>query len=183
MKTTTATPVIEVKKVAFGAEATHQETLNFQCDVYVDGLKTAWASNSGRGGQTNVRPYDAAGARERFNAASAYCATLPEHEFEPLESFIDDLVNDIYNQKQREKEMKSFQRKFVKEVIIVNEEQYKDGTFTDYRRIQYKMPIADILKHPVGKVRFKEQLAKAKKELRPGEAIVNPDLQDLLKEL
>ena len=69
---------IELKKVSFN-ERMSEETNCFVADVYVDGVKCAYAKNDGRGGCTDISSYP--NSHELFKKVMIHCENLPDYEW------------------------------------------------------------------------------------------------------
>ena len=90
---------IELKNIKINLTFS-EETTMFMADIYVNGKKTAYANNDGRGGCTFYNSYHAPNNDEDLRQAEAFCKALPkvrveEYNFEydmNLEHFIDNLV-------------------------------------------------------------------------------------------
>lgn len=99
---------IELKNVKINLTFS-EETIMFEADLYVNGKKTAYAKNDGRGGCTFYNSYHAPNNDEDLRQAEAFCKTLPPIEFEDfkidmnLEHFIDELVNQEIKKKEDKK--------------------------------------------------------------------------------
>ena len=115
---------LELKNVKIN-EAFSEETLMFKADLFVDGKKVGYASNDGRGGCTSYNAYE--NQREALGKAEAYALTLPstitefggkDYEFKSsLESWIDDAVNKIYDDKANAKAEKKMQKLMETQVV------------------------------------------------------------------
>lgn len=86
---------IELKNVKI-IDIFSEETTCFKADVFVNGIKTAYASNHGHGGCTNYSLYP--GKEKLLKEAEKYCLSLPSIKWKTieikmnLERFIDELV-------------------------------------------------------------------------------------------
>lgn len=100
---------IELKNFKHAAFAS-EETLCFEATVYVDGKKLGDASNSGRGGCTNI--YVAPENREWLKQVEAHCLTLPGVKFDDtmLPMDFEFLVDTLASDKVAEKGLKSAMR-------------------------------------------------------------------------
>ena len=125
---------LELKNVKIN-EAFSEETLMFMADLFVDGKKVGYANNDGRGGCTFYNAYE--NQREALREAEAFALTLPstitefggkDFEFKAsLESWIDDAVHKIYNDKAQAKAEKKMQKLMETQVVwgIPNGNTYK----------------------------------------------------------
>jgi len=74
-----------------------EETTCFIADVFINGKKTAYAKNDGRGGNTNIQPYVGMSLDEVYN----FCKTLPKKFGYP--QTLDYLIDDLLFEKEKEK--------------------------------------------------------------------------------
>ena len=129
---------LELKNVKIN-EAFSEETLMFKADLFVDGKKVAYANNDGHGGCTWYNAYE--NQREALAKAEAFALTLPStfhefggktHEFKSnLESWIDDTVNKIADDKAQAKADKKMQKLMETQIVfgVPNSNQYKHMGF------------------------------------------------------
>jgi hypothetical protein len=83
------TITIELRNVSYN-ERLSQETYAYAADIYANGIKVGTASNSGHGGQTDVRFAEAA----LGGMVSDYIKSLPNvSQYEPVEAFMDSLLS------------------------------------------------------------------------------------------
>jgi hypothetical protein len=168
---------IELRNV--NISLTHsEETILFKADVYVDGIKIAYAQNDGRGGSTFYHSCE--GKKDLLLIAEEYCKTLPditcnEYDFtykQTLESVIDDLISE----KVKEKEVASFKKKMEKATLNSIVWGKKNGT--SFRQISWgkKFTIAELLKHEKGIEAVRNAIAKVKSEMAADEIIFNTNL-------
>lgn len=129
---------LELKNVKIN-EAFSEETLMFMADLFVDGKKVAYASNDGHGGCTCYNAYE--GQRETLKKAEEFALTLPStfhefggkmHEFKSnLESWIDDTVNKIADEKAQAQADKKIQKLMETQIVwgVPNANTYKHMGF------------------------------------------------------
>ena len=129
---------LELKNVKIN-ETFSEETLMFMADLFVDGKKVGYANNDGRGGCTSYNAYE--NQRQALAKAEAFALTLPstitefggkDYEFKStLESWIDDAVNKIYNDKAQAKAEKKMQKLMETQVVwgVPNGNSYKHMGF------------------------------------------------------
>ena len=125
---------LELKNVKIN-EAFSEETLMFKADLFVDGNKVGYANNDGRGGCTFYNAYE--NQREALAKAEAFALALPstitnfggkDYEFKSsLESWIDDAVHKIHNDKANAKAEKKIQKLMETQVVwgVPNGNSYK----------------------------------------------------------
>lgn len=110
---------IEIKNIKIN-KAFSEETICFKADVFVDGKKTAYASNDGRGGSTYYNSYHKPNDDENLRQAEAYAKTLPSRTYEgfsepmviesTLEGIIDQAIDDKFNESEKAKVEKLLQK-------------------------------------------------------------------------
>lgn len=102
---------IELKNLKMNL-AFSQETIMFQADVYVDGVKTAYADNDGHGGCTNYHAYQ--GKQSLLAKAEAYVASLPSKKYgtmtldSNLEMIINELIQKEVKKKKEQKQIRKY---------------------------------------------------------------------------
>ena len=165
---------IEIKNLVY-SERLSEETLNFKADIYVNGVKTAYANNEGHGGPTNYRayPHD---ANELLKKAEAWAASQPPVKSEELkfefpmtfEYYIDEAVNTIVTNKKYAKD-------FAKGVCFGNKSAYQC-------RYIIKHPIAKLLETEKGREALIKLVKDVQANLKAGESILNTNLpEDIYK--
>lgn len=131
-----------------------QETTMFDADLYIDGVKVGYAENRGCGGNTNISAIGSGETlktnRELIEKADDYCKTLPSENYEyeengktktfaincNLENFVDNLLSDYIEQKEK----KRFQSKLAKDLekfICISKTRNIDDC-QDYQTIKFK---------------------------------------------
>lgn len=167
---------IELKNVKINL-AFSEETVMFKADVYVNGVKTAYANNDGHGGSTFYSAYDGS-KRALLKEAEDFCQTLPS-EFSKLgdksyeikmdlEHFIDITIDDLVNKKEEEKLKKKLEKKYINCLIFG-----KPNT-DRYMEVKYKVPFTSFPKEVLQK-----QVDKYKLELKAGEKFFNTNFEAL----
>jgi hypothetical protein len=164
---------IELKNIKINLTFS-EETTMFMADVYVNGKKTAYANNDGRGGCTFYNSYHAPNNDEDLRQAEAYCKSLPpmkytfgdvEHEIHmSLEHFIDKLVEE----EEKKKEQKKLEKKMVDAILWGKPNGYS------YTQVKFKMPLAKI---PL--IQLQGVVNKYKTQLKEGEQFLNTNLEEL----
>lgn len=160
---------IELKSIKINLTFS-EETTMFKADVFVDGVKTAYAENDGRGGCTYYSPYE--GKRELLKKAEDFCLSLPpkyveEYDFQynmNLENFIDDLVTEEL----KKKEKKQLEKKMVNTIMWG-----KPNGFS-YTQVKFKVPLSKI---PTAQLQA--YIDKYKKEFKEGHEFLNTNLEEL----
>lgn len=119
------------------AEFASQETLCFQCGVYLDGKKIGVADNDGCGASTSVRPI----SKGSLDEAIAYVDTFPERKIEGygksftirdrLDNIVDDIAYSMHNDK---KDRAMWKRKIKTKLVFKTKEDGDD----EYRQIKSK---------------------------------------------
>jgi hypothetical protein len=158
---------IELKSIKIN-ESFSEETTCFKADVFINGVKVAYAENSGRGGNTDYGSYQ--GKKDILKEAEDFCLALPPHyseEFEMefpqnLESIIDDLV---YQEVLR-KERKKLEKKMVNHLLMGVPGGYS------YSQVNFKIPLASI-------PNLQLYVDKYAKQLKEGEVFLNTNLESL----
>lgn len=169
---------IELKKIKV-FNSLSEETTAFTADVYVDGVKCAYARNDGRGGCTNYNRYE--NKMELLRHAEAFCKTLPSKKYDfgefemNLETFIDDALYEHIKSKEDEKFTKKINK--LCETNIV----YGNLSSNTVYKIGFKgsPKLDDIKKTEYGRMQLKTLLQKTSKELKEGEIIFNKNLDNL----
>jgi hypothetical protein len=162
---------IELKNIKINLTFS-EETTMFMADVYVNGKKTAYANNDGRGGCTFYNSYHSPNNDEDLRQAEAYCLSLPkvrveEYDFEfdmNLEHFIDDLVHAELEKKEQKKLEKQ----------MANSIMWGKPKGHSYSQVKFKVPLAEI---PT--TRLQEVVDKYKKEFKSGDVFLNTNLESL----
>ena len=162
---------IELKNIKINLTFS-EETTMFMADVYVNGKKTAYANNDGRGGCTFYNSYHAPNNDEDLRQAEAYCLSLPkvrveEYDFEydmNLEHFIDNLIEDEL----KKKEQKKLEKKMVDTIM------WGKPNGHSYTQVKFKVPLAK-----VPTTRLQEIVDKYKKEFKSGDEFLNTNLEAL----
>lgn len=162
---------IELKNIKINLTFS-EETIMFQADVFVNGKKTAYANNDGRGGCTFYNSYHAPNNDEDLRQAEAYCKTLPpirseELNFEydmNLEHFIDDLIE----AELKKKEQKKLEKKMADTIM------WGKPNGHSYMQTKFKIPLAKI---PLFKLQ--EIVDKYKKEFKEGDEFLNTNFEAL----
>ena len=187
--TTTQNLEIQLKNVKLGASFMHQETINFAADIYLNGKKIGFAFNDGQGGCTHCTP----DGRENFailNEVEKHYLAKPAVKYEDygggelkysLDYFIDEEVGKLMDAREIAKVNKKIAKYMINHIVIGNEEKYKAGKLEEYRIVKYLYPIATIIEKAPTKL--KEALVNHIAKLGKGEAILNPELQPMIKSL
>jgi hypothetical protein len=162
---------IELKNIKINLTFS-EETTMFMADVYVNGKKTAYANNDGRGGCTFYNSYHAPNNDEDLRQAEAFCKALPkvrveEYDFEydmNLEHFIDNLIEDEL----KKKEQKKLEKKMLDTIM------WGKPNGHSYTQVKFKVPLAK-----VPTTRLQEIVDKYKKEFKSGDKFLNTNLEGL----
>lgn len=177
---------IELKKIKEGRGT--EETTNFYADVYIDGQLVAYAENTGKGGETDVRPHGKTEEQYKANNAKlnevdSYFRSLPKEkvkgysfEMQPsLVNHIDDMVDAFLNEKDRVKFTAKIKKNCLTSICY--------GTEKQYMAFNWKgMTIAEVValanRSPKAALQLQARLQKVKSELKPGERVFNDNLGD-----
>jgi len=147
---------IEVKNIKTNM-AFSEETICFMADVYVNGKKVFYAKNDGHGGMTSIMPY---GIDERkiYHEAIEYLSSIAKDEYEkkyPLQYFVDDIINDYVNERERKKFLDKMEKDAKKYLVI-----HKDDIHS-YSKIKWgKFTIDELLKIDDGRKAIKNSVIK-----------------------
>ena len=173
---------IELKNIQIN-KSFSEETICFTADIYVNGKKTGYARNDGRGGCTYYSSYHKPNNEHDLRQAEAYAKSLPsrmaklsdEKEFEIL-SNLEGLIDEMIEKKFNEGENLAFERKLNKatETAIVWGKP-NSGRFTSLG-FNGKPKLAEISKTTQGQIAIKNLVEKVKKELKEGEVILNKNI-------
>ena len=95
-----------------------------------------------------------------------------------LDMWIDEKVNDIWNEREKARFAKRLDKRCLKSIVIYNE------TSGECREIFWKNSLVnEMLKTPAGIERIKKSLRELKPKLKEGEVIYNKNLAHLLAEI
>jgi hypothetical protein len=110
---------IEIKNIKVNL-AFSEETTCFTADIFVNGVKTAYARNDGRGGCTHYCSYHKPNNDHDLRQAEAFAKTLPSTTYKfggkemviesNLEGIIDQAIDDYVNAKEKVKFEKKIQK-------------------------------------------------------------------------
>ena len=171
---------IELKSVKIN-NAFSEETICFKADVFVNGVKTAYASNDGRGGCTFYNSYE--GKRELLKEAEAYAISLPSEYYDfgdtkmeiksNLEGIIDTMIGDILSEKENAKHEKKVAK------LMVNHIVYGVPNGNSYATISFKgkPKFDEMIKTPQGKQAVINLYNRIKSELKKGKKILNTNIE------
>jgi len=165
---------IEIKNIKVNL-AFSEETTMFHADVFVNGKKTAYASNDGHGGSTFYNRYP--NMENLLNEAEIYAKTLPSKFYgdleikSDLEGFIDFAIDDYINNRESEK----FNKKLEKDMLTNIVYGIPDGK--SYKMVGWgKLTIAQLLASPNGRLAVTKAIDRITGELKDGEKILNNNL-------
>jgi hypothetical protein len=171
---------LEIKNIKTN-KAFSEETICFTADIYVNGIKTGYARNDGRGGCTDYNRYE--GKMELLKEAEAYAKSLPSHVTEylgrdgnpiviesDLEGMIDEAVDKFWN----DREKSSADKKMAKHMDF--NICYGVPNSGRYSMIGYgKTPLRAVAMGNKGKLQ--SLVDRIKGELKQGEVILNTNLE------
>lgn len=175
---------IELKKLKIN-KTFSKETIQFKAEVYVDGVKTAYAENDGHGGCTNYYACDTS-KRDLLKQAEDYAKSLPSKDYtygdrtitidSCLEFMIDEMVNDKWNADEEKKSQKKIEKACLNNIVwgVPNSNTYYQMGFKG------RPNFSDVLKTPKGVGLLKSLIANVKLEMKEGEVIFNKNLTGLL---
>jgi hypothetical protein len=173
---------IEIRNIKIASNLS-EETIAFTADVFVNGKKTAYARNDGRGGCTHYSSYHKPNNDYDLRQAEAYAKSLPSKtemfNDKPftIESNLEQIIDNAIYAKDNEREQKKFQKKIQKacETHIVwgipNSSSFKSIGFNG------KPKLIDIGSTIQGQVAIKNLIEKIKKEMKEGEVILNKNIK------
>jgi hypothetical protein len=152
----------------------------FKADVYVDGVKTAYAQNDGRGGCTDYHAYE--GKRDLLAKAEAFALTLPDRTHTvgdktyQFKTNLESLIDDIVHQKAQEKVTLKANRKIQK--LTLNHIVWGVPNGDSYQMLAFKgrPTFESVLKLPHGKMALENLIKRVKNELKPNEVIFNQNI-------
>ena len=160
---------VTLKNVKF-SEHMSEETNAFTADVYVDGVRCGFAKNDGHGGNTNVHPYSFQQS-ELFYKSETFLKTLPEinigTEDEPymIDSNMESVVDNLFEQWLKEKETKKFEKKMIDRIMWGIPHGYS------YSEVKFKRPLSEIPKQVL-----QTYLNQYKGRFKEGEKFLNTNL-------
>lgn len=189
---------VTVKNVKFGPSRLSRETMNFVCDVVLDGKVVAHAYNDGHGAQTHV----GANKQENYQTVldiEAYYLSLDPTPYEATEDYpagefpstldwhIDMLVADIKQATEDKKRQTAFMNKtkktFLEKVVIGDMEAFKNGTLQTFRTAKFAYRLEAILLSPSLVDKIKPEIKRLIGNLKEGESILNTNLSEIIKNL
>jgi len=164
---------IEIKNLKF-FPLMSEETNAINCDLFVDGKKTAYCKNQGCGGCTDYTAYP--NQRELLQQAETYAKTFPDYEYEwkgvkhsfkmTLETFIDTEVEKQLCAKETARYNKKLIKDCLKYICIKEKNGYKSIGWKNYT-------VTQLLGTPVGTVMLQKKVDELKER---GEVILNTNL-------
>lgn len=170
---------IEIKNIKINT-AFSEETICFKADVYVNGVKTAYASNDGHGGDTFYNAYE--NKRELLKQAEAYAQSLPSttetfgETTITLESNLKRMIDEVIYKSFNDKENAKFEKKIQKatETAVV----YGVPNSGSFQSIGFKgkLKLADLMKTPQGRDAISRLVNRIKGELKDGQVILNKNI-------
>lgn len=178
---------IELKNLKINL-AFSEETLMFKADVYVDGVKCAYASNDGCGGCTSIHPYE--GKRDLFRKANEYAESLPSKEYTfsnqtvKIKSTLELVIDDIVTKKADEKELLKLQKQIdrrAKTCIVwgvPNTGSYKYLPIF-HKTSKMTIDMAYSNNNPMHKMILQKAIANVRTKLGKDEVIFNKNLQNI----
>ena len=137
---------IQIKNIKIN-KSFSEETICFTADVYVNGVKTAYARNDGRGGSTHYCSYHKPNNDRDLHQAEAYAKSLPSTVIDldggrnitlesNLENLIDDAVDKKFNEGERAKIEKTLKKHMETDIC------FGVPNGTGYKRVGYgKVPL------------------------------------------
>lgn len=158
---------IELKKFYF-SERLSQETNAFTADVYINGVKAAYAENDGHGGCTNVRAYE--GHRELVQKAEEYYKNLPPHksEYGDLPMSLDFHIDLLVDEQIKMKDKKKLEKKFTNCIL------WGVPGANSYKEVKFRVPLSQI---PTAQLQ--QYVDKYKAGFAKGEQFLNTNLKQL----
>jgi hypothetical protein len=169
---------IDLKNVKF-SEFMSEETNAFVADVFINGVKAAYAKNDGHGGCTYYHSYE--GKNDLVREAEQHCLTLPPIDYGNfkvemnLENKIDFLFEEWLKKRGEEKFEKKLKKDMSNGLCIKTENGYSLISFNSGKR---KVTIEQLLAVPNGREAIKNSINKYKAE---GKEILNTNIpQELI---
>lgn len=174
---------IDIKNIKVNL-AFSEETTCFTADIFVNGIKTAYARNDGHGGCTSYASYHKPNDDENLRQAEAFAKTLPSHFYEmggkkleiksDLENIINFKVDDVINAKETAKFNKQIAKSMQSNIVIGIPNSGK------VRIVGYgKHKLSDIVKTQLGYNSVSKLITSVVGELKEGEVILNTNLKEL----
>lgn len=166
---------IELKNIKINL-AFSEETTMFKADVYVDGVKTAYAHNDGHGGCTDYFPYE--GKNDLLKKAETHAESLPSTFFREMElkSNLEFVIDTLLEAEVNKKENVKTEKKILK--LSENHIVWGVPNGNSYHKIAFKgrPKFSDLMKLKGGKEAIDKLLNRIKSELQKGEVIFNKNL-------
>lgn len=182
---------LELKKIKLGPGS--EETTQFTAELYINGELIALCDNSGKGGETDIRPYPKHETREGYDKlrkiiaeAEVYAKTLPgvPSDFSDgelpmsLDFWVDLEVDKFAQLKDREKIINRIEKACQTKIVIFNKIEYESfmaGKTMEMsqREWNFKKPLSSF---PVEYL--KGQIKEIKKKISSEEFIYNKNLPE-----
>lgn len=169
---------LELKNVRLGFGS--EETLNFKADLYVDGKKFAMCENTGKGGSTDICPYNPF-TMKALKPIEAFARTLPPvvYDFgtfqQTLDGWVDQQVDLFLTLKDKARFVKKMDKLAIDYIVVYDEEQGKAFPAGWKNR-----SLTELLKTDKGTFLVRDLLARTMAGLLPGQVIYNKNLTHLM---
>ena len=156
---------LQIKNVKVNLEFS-EETICFKADIYINGIKSCYASNDGHGGCTGIWHYNDVGKSLMIQAEKFLSTTPPivhiydEHSWEEkqtLTTFVDDYIDDYVKAKEHQKFTKKLNKDMEKGIVV------SKNNLESYSLVSWKgHKLADVLRRPDGELVLKNAISEYK---------------------
>jgi hypothetical protein len=165
---------IKLKNIKIN-EAFSEETTMFKADVFVDGVKVAYAENDGHGGCTYYNAHDPS-KRELLAKAEQFCLALPDYVYPAMHGMkelavkmnLEQMIDNLIEEELKKKDQKKLEKKMLNRIMWG----VKGGH--SYREVKFNRPLSEI---PVAQLQGLVNGYKAR--FQEGEEFLNTNLQAL----
>jgi len=119
---------LQVKNVRVNLDFS-EETICFKADIYINGIKSCYASNDGHGGSTDIWHYDSVGKSLMIQAEKYLSEKQPIihiykddswEEKQTLTTFVDDFIDDYVKDMEHKKFSKKLNKDMEKGIVVSN---------------------------------------------------------------
>jgi hypothetical protein len=152
---------LQVKKVKVNLDFS-EETICFKADIYINGIKSCYASNEGHGGSTGVWCYDSVGKSLMIQAEKYLSEQQPIvhiykddswEEKQTLTTFVDDFIDDYVKDMEHKKFSKKLNKDMERGIVVSN------NNLESYSLVSWKgHKLSDILRRPDGELVLKNTI-------------------------
>lgn len=164
---------IELRNVKYSPSLS-EETSAFTADIYINGKKSGYARNDGRGGDTLVNPYGGVN-RDLFVECENWLETQPQVNIGTtnspylVDNCMESTVDSLFTRWLEQKDQKKFEKKM--ETCLI----WGVPNADSYYILNFKRPLKD-----VPKIVVQSEIDKYKKTFKEGEVFLNTNLEGFI---